>query len=74
MKHSDIMQSLYDSEINAEVSWFWNSGFYVKLGDPMNGYKAEGCCETWDQAVEQLRDWALEHYPDSDFTRLYRDG
>jgi hypothetical protein len=37
-----IMQRLYDSEINATMSSFWDDGFYVKLGDEMNGFRAEG--------------------------------
>ena len=44
-----VMQRLYDSEINAWVSSFWDDGFYVRLGDEMNGFRAEGRCMTWDE-------------------------
>jgi hypothetical protein len=33
------LQKIYDSEINVEISWFWDSGITIKLGDPMNGYR-----------------------------------
>ena len=34
------LQRIYDSEINA-VTWFWDGGFTVRLGDKMNGFLAE---------------------------------
>jgi hypothetical protein len=37
-----IMQRLYDSEINAVMSSFYDDGFYVKLGDEMNGFVGRG--------------------------------
>jgi hypothetical protein len=42
-----ILQRPYDSEINVWVTSFWDGGFYVWLGDEMNGYRAEGRCDTW---------------------------
>jgi hypothetical protein len=27
------LQRIYDSEINAEITWFWDGGFTVRLGD-----------------------------------------
>jgi hypothetical protein len=36
------LQRLYDSEINFELSCFWDGGFIWKLGDSANGYAAEG--------------------------------
>jgi PAS domain-containing protein len=35
------LQSIYDSEINVEISWLWDDGIEVRLGDRMNGYLAE---------------------------------
>jgi hypothetical protein len=34
-----ILNDLYASEINASISWIWDGGFYVTLGDPK---QAEG--------------------------------
>ena len=62
-----ILQRLYDSEINVAISSFWDDGFYVKLGDGMNGYRAEGLCRTWHDVEEWLTAMARIHYPTSDF-------
>jgi hypothetical protein len=37
-----IFQRLYDSEINFEVSGFYDAGFDVRLGDALNGFLVEG--------------------------------
>jgi hypothetical protein len=34
-----ILNDLYASEINASISWIWDGGFYVTLGNPQ---QAEG--------------------------------
>jgi hypothetical protein len=36
------LQRIYDSEINAEITWFWDGGFTVRLGDKMNGLRLPG--------------------------------
>ena len=35
------LQKIYDSEINIEISWLWDSGIDLRLGDCLNGYLAE---------------------------------
>ena len=35
------LQKIYDSEINIEMSWLWDGGIDLRLGDPMNGFLAE---------------------------------
>src|SRR5436305_2077041 len=35
------LQKIYDSEISVEISWLWDGGIDVKLGDEMNGYRAQ---------------------------------
>jgi hypothetical protein len=37
----EILGALYKSEINASISWLWDGGIEVQLGDEWNGYKAE---------------------------------
>ena len=49
-----IMQRLDDSEINAWITSFWDDGFYVRLGDEMNGFRAEGHCMTWNEVERWL--------------------
>ena len=43
----------------------------VKLGDPLNGYKAEGKVGTVTEIAEWLRDQAVRHYPSSEFARHF---
>ncbi len=63
-----VLQELYDSEINFSISTFWDGGFDWKLGDEMNGYKAEGSEDTLESAIFYLRRAAIFYYPDSTFT------
>jgi hypothetical protein len=65
----EILGSLYESEINASISWLWDGGIDVKLGDALNGYDAVGKVDTFAEAAEWLRDQALIHYPQSEFAR-----
>ena len=35
------LQRIYESEINVRISWLWDGGIDIRLGDEMNGYLAE---------------------------------
>jgi hypothetical protein len=37
----DELQRIYDNEINVRISWLWDGGIDVRLGDEVNGYVAE---------------------------------
>jgi hypothetical protein len=63
-----ILQRLYNSEINFEVSAFYDAGFDVRLGDHLNGFVAEDKV-AWAEAEAWLRDQALAHFPDSKFAQ-----
>jgi hypothetical protein len=41
----------------------------VRLGDEMNGFRAEGRCDTWVGVERWLDQQARAHYPDSAFAR-----
>jgi hypothetical protein len=41
MDLADELQRIYESEINAKISWFWDGGVTVRLGEKMNGFLAE---------------------------------
>ena len=66
-----ILDDLCASEINASISWVWDGGIVVELGDPLNGYEAEVKVSTAAEAALWLRDEACAHYPDSEFARKY---
>jgi hypothetical protein len=57
------------SEINAWITSFWDEGFYVRLGDEMNGFRAEGHCITWNEVERWLDEQARIYYPDSVYAR-----
>ncbi len=69
---TDTLQQLYDSEINFELSSFWDAGFVWKLGDSANGYPTEGRARSVSEAVAQLRAAALTHFPQSEFAKIAR--
>jgi hypothetical protein len=45
----------------------------VKLGDEMNGFRAEGRCWTWADVEEWLNGMVRVYYPDSDYARKTSD-
>jgi hypothetical protein len=69
---TSTLQGLYESEVNYTVSAFWGCGFRWKLGDGLNGFVAEGSAATFDQAVSNLAQAAIEHFPESAFARGLR--
>ena len=66
-----IIAALHDSEINGEVSWFYDGGWRVKLGDEENGFVAEAMVSSPQEAAEWLRANAVRRYPASKFARLF---
>src|SRR3954447_7003804 len=63
------LQKIYDSEINVEISWLWDGGIDVRLGDDVNGYIAE----TNVPLVADITAWlqgAIAHfYPTSAYAK-----
>jgi hypothetical protein len=69
-----LLQDLHDSEINAEIGWFYDGVWWAKIGDAFNGFDAEGRCRSLSEAAEWLRAAAIRLYPDSVFAQRYRRG
>jgi hypothetical protein len=65
----NTLQQLYDSELNFELSCFWDGGFNWKLGDQLNGFFAKGHADTCEQAVQALARAACEVFPLSKFAQ-----
>ena len=63
----NILQRLYDSEINFSISTFWDDGFEVKLGDGMNGFVAEANVQNFAEVKHWLTKQVERHYPNSLF-------
>jgi hypothetical protein len=66
---ASIFQRLYDSEINFEVSCFFDGGFNVRLGDEINGFAAQDQLDSWDQVDIWLHHAALKFYPNSGYAK-----
>jgi hypothetical protein len=72
-----VQQQLYESAINFEIATLSESGFLVKLGDRLNGYKAAATLKTWSEAAEWLLQQAIAHFPESKLARehgVFRNG
>lgn len=66
-----VLQALYDSEINVTISWFWDGGMNLVLGDNSNGIRAATTVDTTEGAARWLIDAAKRHYPASAFAKAW---
>lgn len=67
----DILQDLYDSEINASIWWNWDGGVEVRIGDGIY-WQAGNTERSIADAVDWLKLKTFELYPNSTFTKKYR--
>lgn len=67
-----ILQDLYDSEINFELSCFWDGGFTAQIGDEVNGFVAKESFYKLNNALEWLKETAIKIYPRSLFAHNNR--
>ena len=59
----DELQRIYDSEINVSISWLWDGGIDVRLGDEMNGYLAEESVSSTGDILPWLQESIAHFYP-----------
>jgi len=74
MRLDEVLERLYDAEINCSVSSFWDGGWDVKLGDAENGYEAEVCVDTLEKAADWLWEAARKYDPQHDFLVWVEEG
>ena len=67
MTLDEVIDELYDSEINFHISCFWDNGIDVKLGDEMNAFVAETNVATSAEAAAWLDAQARRFYPRSKY-------
>jgi len=65
MELGQIIDLLYQSEINCEVSTYYDAGMMVRLGDEATGFVAEKNVRTPQEAAEFLDIQARIRFPDS---------
>ena len=69
---ASFITDLHASEINGEISWFYDNVWGAKIGDKLNGYLAEAAeLPSLGQAARWRCDRALEFYPESEFAKDY---
>jgi len=66
-----IIAALHDTEINGEVSWFFDGVWRGRLGDEMNGFDAEATVSSPQEAAEWLRANVVRCYPVSQFAKSF---
>ena len=64
------LQRIYNSEINVRISWLWDGGIDVRLGDEMNGYLAEENVSNVDEILPWLQEAIAHFYPDSTYAAV----
>jgi hypothetical protein len=67
------LQKIYDSEINLSISWLWDVGITVRLGDEMNGFLAEETFADTAGIGPWLQQAIAHFYPDSAYALTLTD-
>lgn len=65
----ELFKKLHESEINFQISSFWDSVFTFKIGDEMNDFKDEFKTDSFEEGLNWLENQAKIIYPDSKFTK-----
>lgn len=74
MTLEEVLRALYNSEINARITWCWDGKFDLAIGNAYCcGMLAEPEAKATVRRVEEIAPWltekAKELYPDSQFAK-----
>jgi len=61
------LQKIYDNEINVRISWLWNCGIGLWLGDEVNGYVAAETVSATSEIAPWLQEAVAYFYPTSTY-------
>lgn len=61
------LQKIYDSEINLSISWMWDAGFDLKLGDEFGGFVEEGQVRSVADILPWFQEAIAKRYPTSQY-------
>lgn len=61
------LKALYRSEINVEISSFYDGDWTIRFGDNLNGFPYETIHCSTEQLELALKEGAIAFYPTSDF-------
>jgi hypothetical protein len=68
----EIPEALHASEINFKIESFFDGVWTATLGDQMNGWGDYSRRPNYVDALLDLKDLAIERYPESTFARKYK--
>ena len=68
----EIPEALHESEINFKIESFFDGVWTATLGDQMNGWGDFSRRPNYVDALLDLKDMAIERYPESRFARKYQ--
>jgi len=72
-KLETVLQDLYNSEINLQISWFWDAGIEVKFGDDLNGWKPNPLLlSNISKITKEIIKETIKLYPESQFAKKYQ--
>lgn len=63
------LQKIYDSEINIRISWLWDGGIEIWIGDDANGYLAQENVPSIEDIAPWLQEAITHFYPMSPYAR-----
>lgn len=69
MNIADELQPIYDSEINIRISWLWDGGIDVWIGDDLNGYRAQDTVVSVADIVPWLQEAIAHFYQNSTYAK-----
>jgi hypothetical protein len=61
------LQKIYNSEINLSISWMWDAGFDLKLGDEFGGFVEEGQVRSVADILPWFQEAIAKRYPTSQY-------
>ena len=67
-----VLKDLYDSEINFELSTFWDGGYTLKIFGVSGSFQRTTEGLTLKEVPIEIVRMVVMHYPDSDFAKRYR--
>ena len=69
MDLAEEFQLIYESEINLAITWLWDGGIDIRLGDAVNGFLAEENVRTMAEILPWIQEAIAHFYPSSDYAQ-----
>lgn len=72
----DVLRALYNNEINVQITWCWDAGFDLAIGNAYCcGMSAQPEAQTTVRRVEEIAPWLIETakrlFPSSEFAKEF---